>query len=637
MPANIVAKFVKNLKIAPLWFSAVMVVGTQANAQSVPSDVQMLTPATSSAISFNSWFTAGAPSVDGFVSPDDSLNFSDSPNKDFYRWSYRMFLWLLSPSPSSYGGSGRVFSSSEFFNVSPPDTVTAERTLSPNPFRIGLAGKIGVVETFSGRSKKVKKTIVRKKPIANFDLRVANLGPDGLPVLLTKDGTAFEVLQPKVSKAGRPIVINSDGKEIEIARITQKEGGSTEFLDIAGNRVEKPNFQMQARFEKRLGFDSEKLRSFDEKRFVFKLDPNLFRDLIFADRPIFVFPSGAVLGVEVNQSDGTVQLTRGGSLIYYSISVNDVFAYYLTCNKNGSCPSNQFPTTAADIAAISTFAASHGHTFASPNALAMEFKMSWVDAATLPNSADYITMRARVPDYVPNSDGTQWDKVGTKVITVALLGVHVVGSAKGHPELIWASFEHVGNTANVAYDYKNLSGTTVTNPADAVSGSTSWLFTGLTSPVPPFIAGAFAGSNGSIVSNSIQPVQGTSVLRLAPWGAPSNATPNPAVSSVAQSNSEILSLNKDIHDQMPGDVRSNYLFIGATWTIGGAGPTHNFHGSFSDNVVGTSHLANSTMETFTQSSTFVTGTFPGPGCFACHKTNTTTTSHIFSETKPLFP
>jgi len=52
-------------------------------------------------------------------------------------------------------------------------------------------------------------------------------------------------------------------------------------------------------------------------------------------------------------------------------------------------------------------------------------------------------------------------------------------------------------------------------------------------------------------------------------------------------------------------------------------------------VVGTSHLANSTLETFTQSETFVQGNFPGPGCFSCHITNTVSVSHVFGTTQAL--
>ena len=34
----------------------------------------------------------------------------------------------------------------------------------------------------------------------------------------------------------------------------------------------------------------------------------------------------------------------------------------------------------------------------------------------------------------------------TRVVTVALLGIHVVGTIEGHPEFVWSTFEHVNRT-----------------------------------------------------------------------------------------------------------------------------------------------------------------------------------------------
>jgi len=51
-------------------------------------------------------------------------------------------------------------------------------------------------------------------------------------------------------------------------------------------------------------------------------------------------------------------------------------------------------------------------------------------------------------------------------------------------------------------------------------------------------------------------------------------------------------------------------------------------------------MTNSTMETFMETSVANGGTGSGyadSGCFACHKSNTVSVSHIFLKTKPLFP
>ena len=82
-----------------------------------------------------------------------------------------------------------------------------------------------------------------------------------------------------------------------------------------------------------------------------------------------------------------------------------------------------------------------------------------------------------------------------------------------------------------------------------------------------------------------------------------------------------------------GDVRNNYFMTGATWTPGGQPP----NGS---NSVGTSQLANTTMETFEQGpdNTTTNGT---SNCFDCHSPFTvppimTDVSHVFSALKSLF-
>ena len=81
------------------------------------------------------------------------------------------------------------------------------------------------------------------------------------------------------------------------------------------------------------------------------------------------------------------------------------------------------------------------------------------------------------------------------------------------------------------------------------------------------------------------------------------------------------------------DVRKNYILIGATWTSRGEAPSDDEDLLAPSNHVGTSTLANTTMETFYQSS----------NCFSCHKGNMLGTSdgrglsHIYGELKALSP
>jgi hypothetical protein len=618
--------------IAGLVASAIALTATGIYGQSLPTDVQMLVPASNATLSFTDWFKNHNPgTVNAEAVAADSLHFSDLPNADFYRWSYQMFLWLTSPAQSTYGGTGRVFSSPEFFNVSPPDPVTGDRTLSRNavnPLR-GLS---------AARAAAMRRKVAPPVPL-ELGLRVANLGPNGFPFVQTKDGRFLEVLPVAKSASGLPLITDAQGRQVEIVRAKVSGEGADrrlQFFARDGRQVDAPQVETSRRFRRMLERNGPAPRRLDPERFIFKIDADTARRLNLSKLPIFLGRGGTVIDPEIAESDGNIQMTQAGALIYYGIAVNDVYAYFLTGQKDMAISATHFPVNATDLAAITSFAGAHSHTFLNPNALAVEIKTSWVEASAVADPSQYITMNARVPIY-DRTDPTHWVQTGNHVVKVALLGMHVVGSTKGHPEMIWASFEHVGNTPNVGYDYANASNGTSSQPADPLAPSASWLFAGASVDPFPFKSHASAGGSGDIVpGNAGGNIGPTSAQRQAPWGAPNNHAPNP-LSSAARSNAEIVSLNKDVRNQMnAADVRNNYLFIGATWTVGGASPTTNFNTSIAQNVVGTNHLANSTLETFTQSPVFVTGTFPGPGCLSCHDSNTVDTSHIFFDLKPLF-
>jgi hypothetical protein len=204
--------------------------------------------------------------------------------------------------------------------------------------------------------------------------------------------------------------------------------------------------------------------------------------------------------------------------------------------------------------------------------------------------------------------------------------MHVVGSAAGHPEMIWATFEHVGNTPNDAYSYRNSGGGTT---AVAQDTSGNWLFcaTPCTAPfnqIRQFIAG------DDIVAFSTLPVGPDNIIRSKAWGAASDVAPNPLKNSEA-SNSEVISVNNTVRAVLDAvDVRRNYIMTGSTWMIAGTFPFT----TFNTTQVGTSKMNNSTMETFSQGTdTHAAGTF---NCFSCHGGKTTSVSHVFGDLKPLF-
>lgn len=345
----------------------------------------------------------------------------------------------------------------------------------------------------------------------------------------------------------------------------------------------------------------------------------IVQEFVIGGRPIFVDLSGSVVEVEQGQAGtGAVLEAQNGSLIYYGIHANDVYAYFLTAMRQGQIPSTApFPTTAADLTPITNFASAHGVSFPDSNpptssALAVEVKTSWIEASKLPDPQNYVTMTATVPTY-NTSNPNQWTPNGEKTVQLALVGMHVVGSTAGHPEMIWATFEHVGNTPNDTYQYVNNGGTTITVNRDT---SGTWLFSASNSSGPfnqmHMTVDPITGNINATLGFSISP---SDTIRSKAWGGAFDQTPNPIDPTTAASNSEIISINNSVRGQMPGDVRGNYILTGATWTIGGAAPTSSFDGNFANNEVGTSKMANSTMETYDQgANTFATGS----NCFLCH-------------------
>jgi hypothetical protein len=548
-----------------------------------PSPTCVVTPAV-----FATWFqpvppaTTGAVTLNGIVNPANSVTFPNTPNCSFYQWSEQMFLWLTSPAPATYGGGGGlVMDSPAFYDVSPP-AADGSRTFLPHTS--------GLIRTFG--------------------LRAAQVGPQGLQLIFDTSGKLFQ-FKPAAREA-KPLVREASGKTVEIKHVRLGKDRKPILLDTNGKiiRAVPPEAEKAAQ-------RAEVTQMAIAQRFLI--------DGI----PIFVDPSLGVIDVEQGQAggNGVLEALPGGSLVYYATMVNDVFAYFATGVKDGAISANQFPTTASDLSNITTFASAHGKTFPDPNALTVEVKSAWVEAAALPNLSSYITMNATIPTYDESNPNT-WTPgpaPGQKTVKLALVGIHVVGSTAGHPEMIWATFEHFANVPRATYSYVNTGNSTV-----SVNQNTngSWVFA-KTNSSGPFNQEHMSFSAPNIVAASGFTISPSDTIRWKAFGAASDVSPNPIDGSSAASNTEIIAIDNSISGMIAsGDVRSNYVMTGATWTIGGASPN-------SGNQVGTSALSNTTMETY-QQGTDTTMAHGGTNCFTCHISNTTGVSHVFVPLKPLF-
>jgi len=526
----------------------------------------------------NSWFESGTATLNGAVKPANSVLFPDVPNCSFYKWSEQMFLWLTSPAPPRYGSAGGlVMNSGAFFDVSLPDA-SGQRHFEPHS-----AGTLRA-----------------------FNLRTAQRGVLDLPIVLQK-GTLrlLEVLPPVVAPSGRQLVQDGDGNEVEVGDVRLQKEGPPVLLDTAGQAIRAPrallrskNDQQLRPFERRL----ERLEGFDRTELVQKL--------AFKDRFVLLDLFGHFQETEQGQADGGVLMAQNGSLVYYALTVNNVFALYRTMQGASVPGGTKFPVSQSDLDAVIAFAAAHGQPpVIDPEALAIEIKSSWVEAAGLVDADKFIQMKAIVPSY-DKSNPADWVPNGTRSVTLAMVGLHVVGSTKGHPELLWSTFEHVSNGPPAAFTYSKQPSGTTTIPQNTAG---NWVFTA-NGAAAPFNSQhmRMGGADGShIVPVAPFSISPSNVLRTMPWGLPGSS---------ANPNAEVISINNVVRSTLdPADLRRNYFHEGTTWTIFGASPT-------AGNQVGTNKLENTTMETFNQ----------GGNCFDCHATNTTAVSHVFNHTKPLF-
>lgn len=472
--------------------------------EGVPSDAQDTYPLTETV--FSTWFKDGSITKDGIVTAANSMDFTNTNNVDFYKWSYRMFLWIT----SEESDGTRVFDSKTFYDVAPADA-KGNRALIPH--------------------------------------------------------------EPGVYRSFSPHLLQTRNVDAVLDQTEQGQAGG-----------------------------------------------------------------------------GDVLMTKNGHLVYYTLMVNDVMAVFRT-KTFGTTP-NEFPSTSGKLDALVEYGRFLGVNIDDPKALAMELKLSWVESSSLPNPEDYVQIDATIPIYNKVSETLWIATEETKTATLALTGMHVVGNAKGHPEMLWATFEHATNTPQEEYSYITNTNTTKTVP---FSTSGDFLFCA-DGAGGDFNIPHMKMQGDSIVADSIFTISPSNSTLVNSWGAAVGVTPNPLVTSDAESNSEVISLNSSVIGMLiDGDVRKNYMLIGCTWTDGGGYPysaRKSVDGGMVNyprtglpsvkglgDAVGTSRLANSTMETYHQ----------GDNCFDCHnnftKVNTvaanvagggyTDLSHIFSKLEAL--
>ena len=529
-----------------------LVASADSDDEYLPQDVKQSCVVSES--DFNSWFKSGKATENGLVEPANSVAFPHNNNCDFYKWSEQMFLWITSPtSGGSYENGGTVMESPVFYNVSAQDE-KGNRVLTPHTPNTIISAVGNILQT----------------------------GPNRLPIVFDKNGKMFEVEPQEKNEA----VKDAANKSVVVGKFTVNANGLHSFVDTKGKAISKPKAIIDS-----------------------KVHPeNIVQEFKQGNKTILLDSKGEIIDTEQGQAGSNGALVAANnSLVYYITMVNDVYAYFLTGIKDNTLKAKQFPTTASARDSILAYAKANG--FAAPpdpDALAMEIKTSWVEAKDLPNADSYITIKAKVPVY-DKSNPKLWKLTNkTTVAKLALVGMHVVGSVAGHPEMIWATFEHQKNAPNTAYTYRDANDKIKKVKADTGG---EWLFNANANDT----VGAQNIQNMTVVNDTLNTnvikivnpaVNSSEVRRIMAWGVASDTIPNAEDKTPADSNSEIISINNTIRKMLVGnDIRKNYLLIGATWTFGGATPDGKSYpyGGTPGAAIGTGRLANSTMETFFQS------------------------------------
>lgn len=346
--------------------------------------------------------------------------------------------------------------------------------------------------------------------------------------------------------------------------------------------------------------------------------------------------------LESGQADGNALISNKNDVVFYGLHANDVYAYYRSEEANGDFESpnslfDNFPTTADDVTQISNLLPSNQEPISDANALAMELKTSWVEAQSVDDISQYITITTEVPIYSKNSTNTIWtETTETESKKLALVGMHIVGTVTGHPEMVWTTIEHVNNAPDKAYYYLTQStpsqistfgfdgspvsgewsfNATPANNIDEVTPTASYNVP--TSSEPAQIKTELFETiyiEGSKTEKPL-PIVAATVVRLNPWGNVSSSSNGSEKIKIAQSNTDLVSLNSSVISALANknDVRANYIQIGGIWDKHGSIPTS---GDVS-NLAGGLYLSNTTMETFHQYPDKNNG-FQTTNCFACH-------------------
>ncbi len=305
------------------------------------------------------------------------------------------------------------------------------------------------------------------------------------------------------------------------------------------------------------------------------------RSQVFHGMPGFTEGAGAIV-----EADGNMLVSQNGYPVYASVHMNPT--YFGTARKNliatdgyQNQPENSYFNVGDAV-----------------------FKATWarLDEGQ-PPPAGAFTTKARVPVLAPIiTPGlvTYAPVPGQFVtVTVALVGLHVVGYTVNHPEFLWGTFEQVRNSPATADN-------TFTPSATRSDPQSYTLYKGGT----PF----------SRVNRALNPP----ILNLSPTTQKLSPVTNAVLENVTGGENQtngvgnILTINSQARgflakEKQPQSLFGSYKLIGTVWML----PNSYNLSSDQTSAVGSVNLANVTAETFVQNAKNAP-IAQVVNCFLCH-------------------
>jgi hypothetical protein len=286
---------------------------------------------------------------------------------------------------------------------------------------------------------------------------------------------------------------------------------------------------------------------------------------------------------EVTQADTLgVLVDHGGRAGYYAQYVNpQMFQQIISLKWNDPTVLNEIPP---------------GTEFATGD---VELKVSWKIVQPGEDTSKYYVRPALIDRLVSDANGNvQVDTSAPPLaVRVALVGLHVVGWVNGHPEAVWATFEHDDNAPDLAANQ---------SPSAPVS-SRDWAYYSANT----LALGCNQIDTGKLkldaAGQTLTPV--TQVCRQFPFGM---AAGTPATDPNLAA---ITTLNASVKSQLGDDLARNYFEVGAIWILGKNGKVViQPNDTLQANLTGSTLLNNAVIETFTQN------VQSDHNCFSCHNT-----------------